>query len=158
MPAELEGKPGCRHHELGLLEEEDAIELWNALKCRGSRRQLTKVFHTIGYHPLMLQLLAGVVEDFPLEPGNYDAWRKASPEFDPFSLEIVQVQSHILAVALKSLPAAELRTLRLAIGFRMPAPVAALIGLLVRTSAADDPAAEAIPDSLGVPGRPRAPG
>jgi tetratricopeptide (TPR) repeat protein/transcriptional regulator with XRE-family HTH domain len=144
IPAELEtpmGRPiaGCAHHELGGLTDEDAIAFWHALGARGSRARMRPVFRTFDNHPLLIQLLAGVVAHFHTDPGNFDAWRRANRDFNPFSLDIVQVQSHVLAFALHSLPSAERRALHVLAGFRRPARAEMLKGLLMRTAEADDP-------------------
>jgi hypothetical protein len=91
------------------------------------------VFRTCDHHPLLIQILAGVVAHFHPDPGHFDAWRTANPAFNPFRLDLVQVRSHVLAYALHGLPPAERRTLH------VPARVAMLAGVLLRTAEADDP-------------------
>jgi tetratricopeptide (TPR) repeat protein/transcriptional regulator with XRE-family HTH domain len=145
MPAELEapmGRPiaGCAHHELGGLTDEDAIALWHALGATGSRARMLPVFRTCDHHPLLIQILAGVVAHYHPAPGNFDAWRTANPAFDPFGLDLVQVRSHVLACALHGLPPAERRALHVLAACHTPARVEMLQGLLLRTAEADDPA------------------
>jgi tetratricopeptide (TPR) repeat protein len=98
------------------------------------------VFRTCAHHPLLIQLLAGVVAHFHPNPGNFDAWRTANPAFNPFGLELVQVRSHVLACALHGLPPAERRALHVLSACHMPTRVEMLTGVLMRTAEADDPA------------------
>jgi tetratricopeptide (TPR) repeat protein/transcriptional regulator with XRE-family HTH domain len=144
MPAELEtpmGRPiaGCAHHELGGLTDDDAIALWHALGATGSRARMLPVFRTCDHHPLLIQILAGVVAHYHPAPGNFDAWRAANPTFNPFGLDLVQVQSHVLACALHGLPPAERRALHVLAACHMPARVEMLQGVLLRTAEAEDP-------------------
>jgi tetratricopeptide (TPR) repeat protein len=96
------------------------------------------VFRTFDKHPLLIQLLAYEVAEFREAPGDFDAWRAAHPDFDPFGLPLVQVQSEVLAHALRGLSPAELRTLHVIAGFRMPAGMTTVKGLLIRAEE-DDP-------------------
>ena len=89
------------------------------------------VFQSFDKHPLLLQLLASEVAEFRTAPGDFDAWRKANPEFNVFGLPLVQVQSHVLSYALRGLSTAELRTLQVIAGFRMPASMMTLKALLL---------------------------
>jgi transcriptional regulator with XRE-family HTH domain/tetratricopeptide (TPR) repeat protein len=145
VPAELEtpmGRPiaGCAHHALRGLSDEDSIALWHALEVKGSRARMLPVFRTFDNHPLLIQILAGVVANFHADPGNFDAWHTANPAFNPFGLDLVQVQSHVLACALHSLPPAERRALHVLAACHMPVRVEMLMGVLIRTAEADDPA------------------
>jgi transcriptional regulator with XRE-family HTH domain/tetratricopeptide (TPR) repeat protein len=145
VPAELETPMGrsiarCAHHALGGLSDEDAITLWHALEVKGSRARMLPVFRIFDHHPLLIQILAGVVANFHPDPGNFDAWHTANPEFNPFGLDLVQVQSHVLACALHSLPPAERRALHVLTACHMPARVEMLTEVLIRTVEADDPA------------------
>jgi tetratricopeptide (TPR) repeat protein len=145
MPADLEtpmGGPiaGCAHHELHGLTDEDAIALWHALGATGSRARMLPVFQTFDHHPLLIQILAGMVAHFHTAPGNFDAWRTANLAFNPFGLDLVQVQSHVLACALHGLPPAERRALHVFAACHMPARVEMLTGVLMLTAEPDDPA------------------
>lgn len=96
------------------------------------------IFRSFDKHPLLLQILAGEVSRFRGVPGDFYAWRDANPGFDPFSLPLVQVQSEVLAVALRGLSDAERRTLHFVAGFRMPADIETLKAILVRVGGEDD--------------------
>jgi tetratricopeptide (TPR) repeat protein len=143
-PAELQTPmggplPGCYAVFLPGLSESDALELWRAFGARGSRETMLPVFRSFDSHPLLIQLLAYEVACFGTDPGNFDAWCEANPDFDPFDLPLVQVQSHVLAASLRGLGAAERRALHVIAGFRAPANMEALKGLLIRTKEDDDP-------------------
>ncbi len=77
------------------LADDDALELWRAFKAKGSRDQLLPVFRSIENHALLIQSLAGEVARFRRAPGDFDAWRQAHPDFNPFrNIPLVQVKSH----------------------------------------------------------------
>ncbi len=130
--------PGCNALFLPGLSDEDTLDLWRAHGARGSREVMLPVFRSFDRHPLLLQILASEVAHYREAPGDFDAWRQANPDFDPFALPLVQVQSHVLAVALRGLTAAERRTLHVIAGFRLPTGIETLEALLIRT--ADDSA------------------
>ncbi|MGH1362913.1 MAG: DUF4062 domain-containing protein [Calditrichia bacterium] len=130
--------PGCSALFLKGLSDADALELWRAYGAKGSRETMLPVFHTFEKHPLLLQLLAYEVAEFREAPGDFDAWRAAHPEFDPFDLPLVQVQTEVLTHALRGLSKAELRTLHVIAGFRMPASIDTLKALLISIENGDD--------------------
>lgn len=143
FPADLQvpmGEPssGCAALFLKGLSDQDALELWRAYGARGSRETMLPVFRTFDSHPLLLQLLAYEVANFHDAPGDFDAWRLANPDFDPFGLPLVQVQSHVLTYALRDLSDAEQRTLHTIAGFRMPASIDTIKALLMRAHEQDD--------------------
>lgn len=131
--------PGCYALFLSGLNDEDALALWRAYGAKGSREKMLPVFTTFKNHPLLLQLLAYEVAEFHDAPGDFDAWRKANPDFNPFVLRLENVQSHVLAYALRGLSIAELRTLHVIAGFRMPASMGTIQALLIRADDQDDP-------------------
>jgi tetratricopeptide (TPR) repeat protein len=123
--------PGCDAVFLTGLSDTDALELWRAFGARGSREQLLPVFDTFGRHPLLIQVLAGVVAEFRDAPGDFDAWRDAHPGFNVFGLPLVQVRSHVLEHALSGLTELQRTVLHTIAGFRMPVGVATLRALFV---------------------------
>lgn len=142
-PADLQllnGKPypGCSALFLPGLSDQDALDLWRAYGAKGAREAMLPVFRTFDKHPLLIQLLAYEVAEFRGAPGDFDAWRAANPAFNPFELPLVQVQSEVLAHALRGLSKAELRTLHVIAGFRMPAGMETVKALLIRSEADDD--------------------
>ncbi len=113
------------------LEPADALALWRELGVRGARDELLPLFESFGYHPLLLQALAGEVADFRPAPGDFAAWRAAHPAFDPGALPLAQRHHHILEHALGGLAEASRRVLYTLAGFRMPTGYATLRALLV---------------------------
>jgi tetratricopeptide (TPR) repeat protein len=135
-PADLQmdtGKEriGCGAIFLHGLSDDDALNLWRAFGISGSREMLLPVFHTFENHPLLIQALAGEVSHDRLTPGDFDGWRKNHSDFNPFSLPIVQVKSHVLEFALSGLDETTLKVLRTIAAFRMPAAYDTLVALLV---------------------------
>jgi hypothetical protein len=122
---------GAAAYFVGGLSDDDAVNLWRAFDVTGSRDELTALFNTLGNYPLLIRALAGEVARFRPAPGNFDAWRQAHTEFDPFALPLVQRKSHVLQVALSGLTKTEYRVLHTIAAFRAPATYAALIALLV---------------------------
>jgi tetratricopeptide (TPR) repeat protein len=136
FPSDLQtnsGTPwaGCGALFLPGLSENDALDLWRAFKAKGSREELLPVFDTFGRHPLLIQVLAGVVAEFRDAPGDFDTWRKANPDFNVFGLPLVQVRSHVLAQALRNLTDAQRKVLHTIADFRMPVGIASLRALFV---------------------------
>ncbi|MEM8557456.1 MAG: DUF4062 domain-containing protein [Bacteroidota bacterium] len=131
--------PGCFALFLPGLSDQDALALWREHGARGSRETMLPVFKTFDKHPLLIQLLAAEVAEDREAVGDFDKWRELHPDFDPFGLPLVQVQSHVLLQAMQGLSGAELQTLRTIAGFRMPASLDTLKSLLVRTNDDADP-------------------
>lgn len=107
-PADLQMGTGeslgsCAAVILPGLTDDDALELWRAFGVKGSRDSLSPLFNRVGNHPLVVQALASEVARYRPAPGDFDAWRLAHPDFNPFGLPLVQVKSHVLAYALRGL-------------------------------------------------------
>ncbi len=136
-PADLQAVTGaplsnCFALFLPGLAEDDALELWRAFGATGARDNLLPVFRRVENHPLLIQSLAGEVARFRRKPGDFDAWRKAHPDFDPFrDIPLVQVKSHVLEFALRGLNERALQVLQTIAAFRMPASYDTLVALLV---------------------------
>lgn len=124
--------PGCNALFLAGLSDSDALELWRAFGARGSRDTMLPVLQSFDKHPLLLQLLAYEVAEFREAPRDFDAWRKAKPDFDPFGMDLKQVQSHVLEFAMQGLSHEEIMTLRVIAGFRMPANMKTVKALLLQ--------------------------
>ena len=97
----------------------------------GSRETLLPVFHTFENHPLLIKALAGEIAYDRRTPRDFDGWRKNHPDFNPFSLPLVQVRSHLLEFALNGLNETTLKVLYTIAAFRMPASYDTLVDLLV---------------------------
>ena len=143
--ADLEGPlgkpiPGVSLIVLKGLSDADAIDLWRAYGATGSRDTMLPVFKTFDSHPLLIQLLASEVANFRDKPGDFDAWRLAKPDFDPFvKLPLVNVRSHIFDFALRGLSPRELEILHVIAGFRMPATFGTLKALLLQSDRSAEP-------------------
>jgi tetratricopeptide (TPR) repeat protein len=136
-PAELEIEGGdpipnsFRLNIIGLLDE-DAMELWRALKVTGSRDLLLPIFTTFGKHPLLIQALAGEVKSYRRAPGDFERWRKANPKFDPTKFPRIQdVMNHVMEFALRWLDSKARKVLQVIAAFRMPTTYDALTAILV---------------------------
>jgi hypothetical protein len=135
-PADLQalnGEPIPRSFALFLpgLTENDALDLWRAFKVTGSRDELLALFRAFDCHPLLIQALASEVATFRKAPGDFDKWRKAHRDFDPFRLPLVQVRSHVLEFALRGLDPPGRKVLETIAAFRMPVSHDSLAVLLV---------------------------
>ncbi|MEK6337044.1 MAG: DUF4062 domain-containing protein [Acidobacteriota bacterium] len=136
-PAELERfggdpSPGAFTLRIEGLTDEDAVDLWRAFDASGSRDKLLAVFKSFSKHPLLIQVLAGEVKSYRKAPGDFDAWRKANPQFDPsrFS-KIRDAMGHVLEFALRGLKWELRRTLQVIAAFRMPTTYDTLTSILV---------------------------
>lgn len=135
-PADLQtvtGEPlgGCAAIFLPGLADGDALELWRAFGATGARDSLLPLFRQADNHPLLIQALASEVARYRPAPGDFEAWRRAHPDFDPFGLPLVQVKSHVLAFALHGLDDKAHQVLRTIAAFRMPAGYDTLAALLI---------------------------
>ncbi len=135
-PADLqtltsEPLPGCNAIFVRGLADDDALELWRAFGVTGSRDSLLPLFNRVGNHPLVIQALASEVASYRPAPGDFDRWRRDHPDFDPFSLPLVQVKSHVLEFALRGLDDKARQALQVIAGFRMPARYDTLVALLI---------------------------
>lgn len=123
--------PGSFAMFLHGLSDDDALELWRAYGVTGGRDELLPLFRTFEKHPLLLQVLASVVAGYRRAPGDFAAWRKAHPGFDPFKLPLVQTKSHVLEASLTGLNDKEKQVLHTIAAFRMPANYDAVASILV---------------------------
>lgn len=123
--------PGSSAYYLKGLGDDDAFNLWQAFGVSGTRETLLSLFHTFDNYPLIIRSLAGEVAQYRRAPGDFDQWRHHHPDFDPFSLPLTQVKSHVLAFALQSLSEPASKLLHTIAAFRMPAAYEALVALLV---------------------------
>lgn len=123
--------PGCGAKFLLGLTDDDALELWRAYGATGARDSLLPLFREAGNHPLVIQALASEVARYRPAPGDFDAWRRAHPDFNPFGLPLVQMKSHVLAFALHGLDDKAQQVLRTIAAFRMPARYDTLAALLI---------------------------
>jgi tetratricopeptide (TPR) repeat protein len=116
------------------LTDDDALSLWREFKVTGSRDELLALFRSFENHPLLIQALASEVANDRRTPGDFDEWRKAHRDFDPFRLPLVQVKSHVLEFALSGLDPAARKVLRTIAAFRMPVNHDTLAALMVQSA------------------------
>jgi|GEM_PF-432636 len=139
-PADLQtmtGEPlgACSALFLGGLKEHDALNLWRSFGATGARAQVLSVFKSVENHPLLIQSLAAEVARFRRAPGDFDRWREAHPDFDPFrDLPLVKLKSHMLEFALRGVEERARQVLQIIAAFRMPAGYDTLTQLLVGES------------------------
>lgn len=136
-PAELETDGGdplpgsLKLHLRGLINA-DALALWRAFGVGGFQEELLTVFSTFGKHPLLIQALAGEVKRYHRAPGNFDAWRRANPQFDPTLFpKLKMVIGHILDFVTRDMDEKVLTVLQTIAVFRVPANYDALASLVV---------------------------
>lgn len=137
FPSELEREddhpiPGTFRLKIDGLSDDDAVGLWRVFNVSGSRTDLVPLFNTFDKHPLLIQALAGVVSSYRKSPGDFAAWRKANPQFDPSRFEQTwEATIHVLEFALRGLDEKAGQILSMIAAFRMPARYEALLALLV---------------------------
>jgi tetratricopeptide (TPR) repeat protein len=135
-PADLEDRmsrplAGCSVQRLGGLSDHDALALWPALGCEGTRESLLKIFNSFGNHALLIHVLAGAVANYTPAPGDFDRWRQDNPDFDPRGLPLRQRETHVLSFATRALGANARRVLHHVTVFHTPASYDALAAILV---------------------------
>jgi HEAT repeat protein len=136
FPAELQNAndrimPGGAVHFLHGLGADDAVELWRHFELSGSRDELVPLFESFDNYPLLIRALAGEVERYRPAPRDFDRWRSDHPDFDPFSLPLTQIKSHVLEFALRGLSPSEESLLHTIAAFRSPAGYDTLTALLM---------------------------
>jgi hypothetical protein len=114
--------PGVSAEELGGLDPDDALTLWQSVGVSGDPDDLKRMFATFGNYPLLVRALAGEVANSRSAPGNFELWKQENQGFDPFALPLVQVKTHVLAYALANLNAHARKTLNAVAAFRSPVP------------------------------------
>lgn len=100
---------GVRRVELRGLRPPDAEALFRSFGIDGDSRAIQEFLtRHCDCHPLVTGILAGLVNDFMPNRGNFDAWFASSTGFgklDFSELDLVQKRNHILKVALEALSA-----------------------------------------------------
>jgi tetratricopeptide (TPR) repeat protein len=135
-PADLQTMMGvplrsCAAKFLPGLSDDDAVDLWRGFGVTGATETLLPIFYRTGNHPLLLQALASEVARYRRAPGDLSSWLRDHLDFDPFSLPLVQVKSHVLEFALRGLDNRSKRVLEVVAAFRMPARYDTLAALLI---------------------------
>jgi tetratricopeptide (TPR) repeat protein len=97
---------GVRHHALRGLTPADTVELAGRLGVRGERARITAFFDRLGNHPLLIGVVAGLVNDYRPSPGDFDAWSGdtgAGGSLRLTDLDLSQRRTHVLDTALRGL-------------------------------------------------------
>ena len=76
-PKELEDLEGCLRKDLKQMDKEDAIEFFHRQGVfEGTRAEIELACESVGYHPLSLRLLSGMIVHDPKNPGDIREWLK----------------------------------------------------------------------------------
>ena len=75
-PKELDSLDGCQRRELKKMNKEDAVEFFNRQGIKGIRAEIEIACESVGYHPLYLRLLSGMIKQDPKNPGDMREWLK----------------------------------------------------------------------------------
>jgi tetratricopeptide (TPR) repeat protein len=135
--------PGSAAWFLRGLENTDALRLWRAMGVSGDDEQLTALFATFENYPLLIRALAGEVSRFRAAPGDFDAWKRANPRFDPYALPLVQVKTHVLEQALHGLRQSDRELLHTVAAFRSPTDYQTLAALFIEREGWSSPQLDA---------------
>ncbi len=75
-PKELDTLEGCQRRELKRMNKEDAVQFFNLQGINGIRAEIEMACESVGYHPLYLRLLSGMIRQDPKNPGDMREWLK----------------------------------------------------------------------------------
>lgn len=75
-PKELDGLEGCLRNDLKKMVKEDAVKFFCRQGVRGTRAEIEIACESVGYHPLYLRLLSGMIVCDPKNPGDIQEWMK----------------------------------------------------------------------------------
>jgi len=100
--------PGVRPVRLPGLRPADAEELLRSCGIRGTSPEIQTYLQShCDCHPLVTGVLAGLINDFLPDRGNFDAWvvdRDGGAALNLADLDLTQKRNHILRAALDALP------------------------------------------------------
>ncbi|HEY9247152.1 MAG TPA: DUF4062 domain-containing protein, partial [Candidatus Methanoperedens sp.] len=75
-PRELDGLAGCLRKDLEQMDKEDAVEFFHLQGVKGTRAEIELACESVGYLPLSLRLLSGMIACDPKNPGDIKEWMK----------------------------------------------------------------------------------
>lgn len=75
-PKELDDLEGCLLKDLKQMDKEDGIEFFHRRGIKGTRVEIEMACESVGYHPLYLRLLSGMIVHDPKNPGDIQEWMK----------------------------------------------------------------------------------
>jgi tetratricopeptide (TPR) repeat protein len=106
---------GCGEEELTQMQPDDAIAFFRVQGVRGSRAEIAQACEAYGCHPLSLRLLAGLVVNDWVSPGDI----RVAQGLD-VSGDLMQRQHHVLEQSYQSLAEGQRRLLSRIACFRSP--------------------------------------
>jgi len=109
--------PGVRREMLSGLHPADAEALLRRCGVTGSSKEIRAYLqHNCDCHPLVVGVLAGLINDFPHDRGNFDRWIRdynGGMALKLSELSLVKRQNHILLAAIDALDSNSRRLLHL---------------------------------------------
>jgi tetratricopeptide (TPR) repeat protein len=117
-PLELDGMAGCRRENLFGLSSEDGEAFLRAQGVSGGSVEIRAACERYGYHPLALRLMAGLVVNDPVHPGDI----RVAPEHEETVVgeQLKNRQHHVLELAYNALDPSERKLLSQIAAFRFP--------------------------------------
>ena len=111
VPQALEGRArrtltGVQLMRLPGLSDEETRTLLSRLDVHGAPDRFVDFFQPLDNHPLLIEIVAGLVRGYRPGPGDFDLWRadpSAGAALDIGGLDLVQRRNHILSAALDGL-------------------------------------------------------
>jgi hypothetical protein len=110
--------------------DRDALEFWRSKGAGGTPATIQAYLASFGNHPLLIQVLAGVVKR---SGGNFDVWKQQNSEFEA-SIHLDR-ETHILDFAMNGLSEHEAWTLHAIAMCPTPIEFDMTVALLVRKAA-----------------------
>jgi hypothetical protein len=100
--------PGVRRESLPGLRPRDAEEMLRACGVDGDSQAIQRYLQqTCDCHPLVIGALAGLINNYVSDPGNFDQWIEdpnGGGAMDLADLDLVHRRNHILSAAIDALP------------------------------------------------------
>jgi tetratricopeptide (TPR) repeat protein len=75
-PKELEDLDSCLRKDLEQMDKKDAVDFFYRQGVKGTRAEIEMACDSVGYHPLSLRLLSGMIVHDPKNPGDIQEWLK----------------------------------------------------------------------------------
>lgn len=113
----LSGRPaaGVTVQKLGGLGPAATAALVTELGVAGEPEAIARFFGKLDHHPLVIEIVVGLVNNYRPAPGDFDAWSNDPLHGGAFrlsELEFVHRRAHVVAAALKNLGQGSARVLR----------------------------------------------
>lgn len=131
-----DGRPigGSAPYVLDGLTDADALALWRGSGNGTDNAELVELFRAFGNYPLLIAALSAEVAGFRPAPGDYRAWQRANPGFDPFQPGLLTAddrKSHVLRYALQGLTDVDRQVLQTVAAFTAPVAFGTLRALVL---------------------------